>query len=198
MFGRAAAAFLLLTAISASGQLSETVPERIHYVKGNALLFPALLLNFGLESQMSEKITWQNDFFISPWKSVNGNHAMALMIHTEGRYYLKEAFRHWYFGVNTGTGIFDVTKWNHSGMHRFQRGFNFMLGVTAGYQFQWKERWNIDIFAGGGTVQSFYHGYAETDDPPGFYRYDDAEKWNKSGEFLPYRGGVMISYRLNK
>ncbi len=27
--------------------------------------------------------------------------------------------------------------------------------------------------------------------------YEKAEKYNKSGEWLPYRGGLMITYKLN-
>jgi hypothetical protein len=51
----------------------------------------------------------------------------------------------------------------------------------------------LDIFAGGGWHQGFYHGYYN-DGTPG--RYEKAPNWNKSGEWLPYRGGVMISYKL--
>lgn len=165
------------------------------YVKANALFIPVGMLNAGFEYQLSPKFTLEADGFISPWKSFAGNHAQVYMGHLEGRYYFNEAFRHWYVGLNAGTGVFDLTKWNYAGTDRYQRGFTFMFGATVGYQFKLKERVHMDIFIGGGTSQAFYHGY-ESIPPNGFTRYDAASGWNKSGEILPYRGGIMLSYKL--
>lgn len=164
------------------------------YIKGNMLLAPVGILNTGLEYQLSPKYTIQADVFISPWKSFSGYHAQVYMGTLEGRYYFKEAFKKWYIGVNAGSGVFDLTKLNYAGTNRYQRGFNFTFGAVAGYQFQWRENWNVDLFLGGGSIQSFYHGYENI--PPNIFRYDGAEGWNRSGEFLPFRGGVMISYKL--
>ncbi len=164
------------------------------YVKANAVFLPIAIVNAGLEYQLSAKYTLQADFFCSPWKSFAGKHAQIYAGHLEGRYYFKEAFQKWYVGINAGTGVFDITKWNYFHSQKYQRGFNMMFGATVGYQYCWKERWNIDFFVGAGTVQSFYHGYEYI--PPSLFRYDGAEKWNKSGEFLPYRGGIMIAYKL--
>lgn len=164
------------------------------YVKGNVLFLPILITNVGFEYQLSPKYTLQADGFISPWQSFAGNHAQIYMGHLEGRYYFNEAFSRWYIGANAGFALFDLTKWNYSGTNRFQRGFNYMLGATVGYQLKWKKNWNIDFFLGGGMIQSQYHGYENV--PPNWIRYDDAKGWNKSGEFLPYRGGIMIAYKL--
>ena len=164
------------------------------YLKGNALFAPIGVINAGLEYQLSENYTLQGDVLISPWRSFTGKHAQIYFGVIEGRYYFKEAFKKWYVGANAGSGVFDITKYNYFGTDLFQRGFTFTFGATVGYQFQWKERWNIDLFLGGGTVQSFYHGYESV--PPNIFRYEDANGWNKSGEFLPYRGGIMVSYKL--
>ena len=164
------------------------------YLKGNLLLAPVGILNAGLEYQISPKYTLQADVTISPWKSFAGYNAQVYMGTLEGRYYFNEAFKKWYIGVNAGSGVFDLTKFNYAGTNKYQRGFNFMFGAVAGYQFQWKENWNIDVFVGGGSIQSFYHGYENI--PPSIFRYDGATGWNKSGELLPFRGGLMISYKL--
>ena len=51
----------------------------------------------------------------------------------------------------------------------------------------------MDLYLGAGTAQSFYKGYHKELG----IRYDnDGRKWNKSGEFIPYRGRLMISYRI--
>lgn len=187
-------AFALLFALSAKAQES----EKALYVKGNALFLPVLMFNAGFEYQLSNKFTLQADGFISPWRSFAGNHAQVYMGHLEGRYYFNQAFDQWYVGGNAGFGVYDLTKYNYVGTEKFQRGFNYMLGASVGYQWQWKERWNIDVFLRGGNSQGFYRGY-ESVPPNGFIRYDDPEwtrKWNKSGEWIPYGGGVMIAYKL--
>ena len=51
----------------------------------------------------------------------------------------------------------------------------------------------LDVFLGGGNHQAFYKDYSLTTGE----RVDKAKDYNKSGEWLPYRGGVMVSYRIN-
>jgi hypothetical protein len=51
----------------------------------------------------------------------------------------------------------------------------------------------LEFFLGGGSHQGFYKGYYLSTGE----RYDSAEGYNKSGEWIPYRGGVMVSYRIN-
>ncbi len=176
--------------------LSAQETDKSIYLKGNAVFLPIGMLNVGAEFQLNDRYTLQSDIFISPWKSFAGRHAQVYMGHLEGRYYFNEAFRKWFVGVNGGFGVFDITKWNYVGTEKYQRGFTFMMGATVGYQFQIKENWNIDLFLGAGTAQSYYHGY-EFIPPDYFTRYEyDGRKWNRSGEFLPYRGGVMIAYKI--
>lgn len=169
------------------------------YLKGNALFVPLSMINLGLEYQLGKKTTLQADGFISPWKSVLNNHLQIYMAHLEGRYYFEEAFKGWYFGANAGLGVYDMSKWNYWDTGKFQRGFNYMLGVSIGYQWQWKENWNIDLYVGGGNSQGFYRGYVGVPPDNHFFRYDDPKwerNWNRSGEWIPYRGGLMISYKI--
>ncbi len=186
---------LLLGTTRFSAQQEEQNDHKL-YLKGNALFAPALVLNAGAEYQISPKQTLQADFLISPWKSFAGNHMQIYMGHVEGRHYFKSAMDGFYLGLNVGFGLYDLTKWNYIGTDKFQRGFNFMVGGTLGYQWQIHEKWNLDAFIGGGTSQGMYHGYEQVP-PDKWIRYDKAKDWNKSGEWLPYRGGLMISYKLN-
>jgi hypothetical protein len=50
----------------------------------------------------------------------------------------------------------------------------------------------VDCFLGGGWHQGYYKGYYIVGE-----RYETVRNYNKSGEWLPYRGGVMVSYKLN-
>ena len=182
------------------------------YIKGNALFLPILMFNGGIEHQLNKKVTLQGDFFISPWKSFGGKNAQIYMVGAEGRYYFDSAFQKWYIGGNVSLAAFNISKWNYWNdnlyVHKdgfvtdyinsnlYQKGFSIILGATVGYQFKFNDRWNMDLYLGVGSSQDFYKGYDKVSGD----RYDNYEDptrvWNKSGEIIPYRGGVMLSYKI--
>ncbi|MDC8104862.1 DUF3575 domain-containing protein [Chryseobacterium sp. PTM-20240506] len=192
--------------LNAQEQEQATEKGKSLYVKGNALFLPIGVLNGGLEYQLSKKYTLQGDVFVSPWKSFAGHEFQYYSVSLEGRYYFDEAFKHWYVGANLAASSFVLQKWNYWGSgtytndrgeqfkksNLYQKGLSVIIGVTAGYQFQLSENWNLDVYGTLGTSQDFYKGY----DRATGKRYDEAKKFNKSGEFLPYRGGIMISYKI--
>ncbi|CAI8753446.1 DUF3575 domain-containing protein [Chryseobacterium sp. IT-36CA2] len=198
-------AFLSASTLTAQEQ-EQGGQDKSLYIKGNALFAPIGILNLGIEKQISPKYTLQGDVFISPWKSFAGHKLQFYSISAEGRYYFNEAFKHWYVGANVSVASYNASKWNYWSdepmtdergqtfiqSNLYQKGYSIMLGITGGYQFQLSERWNLDLYATVGTAQSFYKGY----DKSTGQRYDFAENFNKSGEIIPYRGGVMISYKL--
>ncbi|GAA5085480.1 DUF3575 domain-containing protein [Chryseobacterium ginsengisoli] len=190
-----------------NAQELEQKTETSVYIKGNALLIPIGVVNVALEHQLSKKITVQGDVLVSPWKSFSGHELQYYSLSLEGRYYFDEAFKHWYIGANIAGSRFIVQKWNYwkdgitinedtgisyNKSDLYQKGYSLILGITGGYQFKVSDRWNVDIYAGIGTSQDFYKGYDRTTGN----RYDSAKDYNKSGEIIPYRGGVMISYKL--
>ena len=65
--------------------------------------------------------------------------------------------------------------------------------MTLGYQWKLSEKWALDLFVGGGHQEAFYKGYSiETGE-----RYDTwIHDYNKSGEWILYRGGLMIAYKI--
>lgn len=120
------------------------------------------------------------------------------MGHIEGRYYFREAFDGWYVGANMGFGVYDMTKWDYFGTGKYQRGFNYMLGVVVGYQYRWREKWTIDLFWGGGNSQGFYHGYGLNEEGI-LERYENASWFNRSGEWVPlvFFSLVFINWQSN-
>lgn len=202
---RLSIALLCFTAAFAAAQDSEN--SKSLYVKGNALLLPIGMVNVGAEYQLSEKVTVQADVFVSPWKSFAGHQAQLYMFGIDGRYYFDRAFRNWFVGANISGLRFIAQKWNHWGdgpyqltpnspiynkSDLYQDGYAVLIGAVAGYQFQLSEKWNMELYVAGGSAQSFYKGYHESLG----VRYDEITGWNRSGEWIPYRGGVMISYKL--
>lgn len=184
------------------------------YIKGNALFVPLAMLNVGVEYKLNHKYTLQGDVFVSPWKSYLGKHAQIYMSGIEGRYYFSEAFQKFYVGANFSFALYNIQKWNYwkdiefiinegdnemkfNRRHYYQKGMAFIIGATLGYQMKWKENWNIDFYLGIGSSQGFYRGYDEVSGK----RLDEINatkkrNWNRSGEWIPYRGGIMISYKI--
>lgn len=183
------------------------------YIKANALFLPVGMLNVGVEHSFSEHITGQADLFVSPWKSFAGKHAQVYMLGFNGRYYFDQAFKKFYVGVDFSLARFNIQKWGYWNdnfyVHKngevtpyinsnlYQRGYSLMLGGIAGYQFKLNDRLNMDVYFGLGTMQSFYKGYDKLSGD----RYDTegdsmGRETNRSGEWLPYKGGIMISYKL--
>lgn len=201
-------AVLLATAGTVYAQENSNIlpSEKGLRIKGNALFLPVGMLNVGVEYQLRDKITMQNDLFISPWKSFAGHEAQYYSTSVEGRYYFNEAFRKFFLGANFSVAKFTLQKWNYwndnvsvnengdtfISSNLYQKGHSFLLGITAGYNFTLSERWNLELYATAGTSQDFYKGY----DRMSGKRYDTAEGYNKSGEVLPYRGGLMLSYKI--
>ncbi len=202
--------FSVINVYAQENQLdNDSKSEKKLYLKGNALLIPIGVINAGLEYQLNNKFTLQGDVLVSPWKSFSGHEAQIYIGTIEGRYYFKEAFKGWHIGANISAGTYIVQKpnyWNdrpyvdaqvglptpYINSQLYQKGFSFLFGVEGGYQFRLADNWNMDIFAGFGSSQDFYKGYVRGTGE----RYDSANGYNRSGEIIPYRGGVMISYRI--
>lgn len=199
---------LIATGIFSNAQYDEEKKNQL-YVKANAVFLPIGILNAGVEYQLNKKYTFQTDVLYSPWESFAGHELHVGMLSVEGRYYFKEAFKGWYLGANVSGGIYKFQKWNYwndkpylnletgedtgyKTSDLYQKGFSLSMGITGGYQFRLADNWNMDLFLGIGNFQSYYKGYVRQTGE----RYDQAEGYNRSGEWIPYRGGVMISYKI--
>ena len=80
----------------------------------------------------------------------------------------------------------------------YQYGRNAYYGITIGKKIPLKnEKFNLEIFVGGGSSQSNYK-YYNKDEQRIFAITNYKRKFNKSGEELPYRGGLMLTYKLSK
>ncbi|WP_281337417.1 DUF3575 domain-containing protein [Flavobacterium eburneipallidum] len=165
------------------------------YVKGNAVTALALVPNIGIETSIGKKSTFQFDALASFWSSIKGKPYEFYTFTTEYRYHFHEKFNGFYAGANAGFDSYNLTKWNYIDIGVHQIGVGYTLGATIGYEKKINKRLMLDFFIGGGNHQGFYHSYyIETGKR---FELDHAKGRNKSGEWIPYRGGLMISYRLN-
>ncbi|MBW8523177.1 DUF3575 domain-containing protein [Chryseobacterium chendengshani] len=183
-------------------------------IKVNALFVPVGMINIAVEKSLSKKISLQAEAFVSPWKSFGGKNLQIYMGTLEGRYYFKEMMKGWYIGAYGSVAAYNIQKWNYFKAtsvpnedgspqllpdgsvrvtERYQKGLALIIGVSGGYHFTVNENLGIDVYAGVGTTQSIYRGYLKDNNE----RYDGAENWNKSGELIPTRGGVMLTYKFD-
>ncbi|MFV5693584.1 DUF3575 domain-containing protein [Flavobacterium sp. LT1R49] len=163
------------------------------YVKVNALTTMLAIPNVGIETSIGKKSTFQFDILASPWKSIAGKPREFYTFTPEYRYHFKEKYNGFYVGAHIGASIFNFQKWNYLNTDKYEKGVGYFVGSTLGYQVKINDKFMLDCFFGGGWHQGFYKGYYIGTNE----RYETAEKYNKSGEWIPYRGGVMISYKLN-
>ncbi|MBE0393500.1 hypothetical protein BJQ96_03369 [Flavobacterium sp. PL0002] len=163
------------------------------YVKVNAFTTLLTVPNVAIETTIGEKSTLNFDVLASFWKSVNGKPREFYTFTPEYRYHFKAIDNGFYVGGHIGASLFNFQKWNYLNTDYYEKGFGYFAGVTVGYKAKINDKFYLDCFLGGGWNQGFYKGYHISDGS----RYETAKNYNKSGEWLPYRGGVMISYKLN-
>ena len=174
-------------------------------------LATALILtpNIGIEVQLSEKFGYQLDTSATFFDNIAGSPFPTTQIFNEIRYYpkLKEGRnqRSFFIGPHVGYGMFTLripkfitsivdTELKEEGS--YQSGRNAYYGITIGKKIPLKnEKFNIEIFLGGGSSQSNYKYYNKEGNR--IYENPDIEKdFNQSGEELIYKGGLMLTYKL--
>ncbi|AWG26653.1 DUF3575 domain-containing protein [Flavobacterium kingsejongi] len=162
------------------------------YAKFNTVTAIVGVPNIGVETSIGKKFTFQFDVTASFWKSVNGGPQQFVIAIPELRYHFNENFKGFYVGAHVGGGTFKAQKWNYFNTDMYQKGYNLYYGASIGYQWQINDKIMLDLFAGGGNQQGFYKGYHLSTGE----RYESVRNYNKSGEWFPYRGGVMLSYKF--
>ncbi len=162
------------------------------YFKANGVSTLVLIPNIGIETNLKNHWTFQTDISASLWKSINGGPLQFFILTPELRYHINSDNQGFYIGGHIAGSVFKLQKWNYAETQYFQKGYNYMMGTTLGYQKKISNKFLLDVFIGGGNQQAFYKGYSFLTSE----RIDKAYKYNKSGEWLPYRGGIMICYQL--
>lgn len=163
------------------------------HVKFNGATALVGIPNIGVETSIGKKTTFQLDVAASFWESFDGGPLKFYMVTPEVRYHFNEKFDGFYVGANISYAKYELQKYGYSDTGNYQKGFSFFIGPTIGYQWKLNETWGLDLFLGGGHQEANYKLYSlETNE-----RVDTWYKgYNRSGEWIPYRGGLMITYKL--
>jgi hypothetical protein len=174
---------LLLGALSGYGQ---------HKVKVNAATTVLGFPSIGYERPIGKYFSFHIDAIGSTFNRYHNMPLKFLIITPEVRYYPKATQTGFFVGGHLGGSTFHLQKYNYANSNLYQKGYNYMAGISLGYVYALSDKFALEGFVGGGTIQSFYKGYDSTTG----VRYEDADKFNKSGEWLPYRGGVNLIWKI--
>ena len=168
-----------------------------------------LVPNVGIEVELSDRFGYQLDTSASFYDNIEGSPFHMTQIFNELRFYpkTKKNNRSFFIGAHVGYGMYNLrlpkwittivdTEFKEEGSYQYGR--NTYYGITIGKKIPLKnKKFNLEIFVGGGSSQSNYK-YYNKDEQRIFAITNYKRKFNKSGEELPYRGGLMLTYRLIK
>ena len=175
-------------------------------LKFNLATVTLLVPNIGIEVKLSEKLGYQLDTSASFYNDIEGSPFHMTQIFNEFRFYPnKNQKRNFFIGAHVGYGMYNIRlpRWvaNLSGSEykeegSYQYGRNAYYGITIGKKIPLKnEKFGLEVFIGGGSSQSNYKYYNKNEQRI-FAITNYKRKFNKSGEELPYRGGLMLTYKL--
>ncbi len=164
-------------------------------LKFNAASALILIPNVGIEVPISNRFSFQLDVSGSFWDSFDGKPLQFTQAFGEVRYYGKDGIEGFFFGGNVGFGMFNLTKYGYD-EDVYQSGRNYYIGASIGYKKMISDRFGLELFLGGGTSQATYRAYSQETRMRVDIPLDEDRNFNKSGEWIPYRGGLMLVYRL--
>jgi len=176
-------------------------------LKFNLASAPLLVPNIGIEVQLSERFGYQLDTSASFYDNIEGSPFHMTQIFNEIRFYPenKKNKRSFFIGAHVGYGMYNLrlpewittivdTEFKEEGSYQYGR--NAYYGITIGKKIPLKnEKFKLEFFIGGGSSQSNYK-YYNKEEQRIFAITNYKRRFNKSGEELPYRGGIMLIYKL--
>ena len=174
--------------------------------KANVLTSLGLIPNVGIEVQTGEKNSLQLDVLASFWNKLNNTKTPLHINQTflEYRFYKKNNLSGLFVGPHIGYGMFTLKKPDFAIIYDFYESSEYdnntyhsgrvaFYGITFGFKKRLNKRLSIEAFIGGGYSMANYKLYRED------IRIDERDNWrtfNRSGEIIAYRGGLMITYNF--
>ncbi len=172
--------------------------------KANVLTSLGLIPNVGIEIQVGEKNSIQLDVLASFWNKLNNSKTPLHINQTflEYRFYKKNDLTGFFYAPHIGYGMFTLKKPSFAVIYDTYGGGNYdnntyqsgrvaFYGLTIGYKKRLSQRISLEAFIGGGYSMANYKAFREDN------RIDYRDNWrtfNRSGEFVAYRGGIMLNY----
>lgn len=144
------------------------------------------------EVALTDRTSFNLDATASLWRSIRGTPFQFLTIIPEWQIHARSQRVGVYGGVHLGASIYRLQKWNYWGTRLYQEGYSTLLGATIGYKRALRPTVLLDVYLGGGSQHGRYRGYDEATGQ----QYAGVDRLDESREWLPYRVGFMIGYRV--
>ena len=175
--------------------------------KFNLATAAILVPNIGIEIKTTELKSVQLDVLGSFWDSFDGKPYHINQIILEQRWYNKK--KTLFVGFHAGFGMFTLQKPRWPVIYdqfqdlstyspdndAFQSGRVSFYGLSVGYKKRLWDNIGLEFFVGGGLTQSRYKGY-NTIDGVVTQTTPLGSGFNGSGEWVLYRGGLMLYCKL--
>lgn len=189
---------ILLLAIIVLCKTSYSQEYIIVEPKINLAMGAVTIFNPGVEFGVSKHFAIQLEFF-GAFAYRNflglGYPFLATIGFVDCRYYIKGGMKGFFVGASVGSGVWKMSRTmltqplkSQSYPIPYDVGTSVFSGASIGYKFLFKERWGLEISATGGFVHGMHEGY----NAHGVKVFNS----NATAEWLPYKGGIYLSYRL--
>ena len=177
------------------GPATQSVDDRGHEAQAYIKLNASTLIGIpgvAYEVALTDRTSFNLDATASLWRSVRGAPFQFLTIIPEWQIHSRRHRVGFYGGVHLGASIYRLQKWNYWGTRLYQEGYSTLLGATIGYKRLLSPALMLDAYVGGGSQHGRYRGYNGATGE----QYAGVERLDESREWLPYRLGLMIGYRV--
>ncbi len=158
------------------------------------LINPAVEIGFGSHSaiEISNQTAYHKDDFLG-----SGYPFLLNFNLLEYRYYTtKDLHTGFFAGGNFGWDMFKMSKQYvpivaHDNAGRaYDWGMGYCLGVTLGYKYMFSNKLALELSVSGGWHLGMHEPYNQNNTA--------THPLNPSAEWLPYKGGLYLSYRFDK
>lgn len=141
---------LLLLLIPLTSILSQEIA-----LKTNVLSWATTTINLGAEFKISPRLTAGADIMYKGWSFLSDNRKMGgFLVQPEAKYWFCIPFYKHFMGLHAHYGQYN----GGFSKYRYQ-GDLYGIGLSYGYQWIWKRRWNIEVSAGIGYASMNYDKY---------------------------------------
>lgn len=186
---------LISTLVVSMGHAEEIAEVKVNVAAGAVAIFnPSIELGFARRSAIT--MDYVGAFAKSDYMGT-GDPFMVSMGFFGYRHYLKADSHSGFFaGGDLGLYVFRMNKnlaplvVNDHG-DQYDVGYGFMLGMTLGYKYLFtkSKRWAVEASISGGWQRAQHEGYDYATGTRQFLL-------NPSAEWLLYKGGIYLNYRL--
>lgn len=181
----------LLILFSISASYAQKVEVKANVLAGAIAIFNPSI-EIGIAGHSAISMDYMGAYAKDNWLGTDRPFLMSMGLFGY-RYYLKrDTFKGWFLGGDFGLDTFKmnrniVTIGSYEKKSIYDVGYGYVIGATLGYKHHFKNRFGIEISGSFG----FHHCQHES-----YYESGIKGEMSASAEWIPYKAGVYLSYRI--